>query len=69
MKKSSPPVTVSKLFNKGNYTLSLAKLINIFNWLKLSISSLTAADLYFSLLLIYLLIILASIGRLIGGSL
>lgn len=66
MKKSSPHVTVSKLSNKGNYTLSLANLINIINWLKLSISSLTTAHLYASLPLIYLLMMLVGLGRIVG---
>lgn len=70
MKKSSPPSKVSKLLYKVNYTLSLANLINIFNWLKLSIASLTKAHFYASLPIIYLAILLAAISRLVlGGSL
>lgn len=68
MQKSSPPTKESKLLNKVNYTLSLAKLINIFNWLKLSVISLARVDYCTGLTLIYLVILLAAISRLVLGA-
>ena len=66
MKKSPPPITVSKLSNNVNYTLSLANLINIINWLKLTTIKLAALELCTGLTLIYLLLILAGLGRIVG---